>query len=168
MKTISVVIADDQALIRSGLRTMLAGEPHILLTGEASDGAELLTLVQEQAPDVLLLDLRMPEVDGMKVIRVLERQGCATAVVVISQYLHGRVVQELAGAGVLGFLDKDAVKSDVVSAVEEAFAGRCYASAGIREKLAAAAGVRGTAGPRADLTGRELQVMLLLCEGKTT
>lgn len=126
MRTISVVIADDQAIIRSGLHNMLQGEPNIFLVGEAADGAQLLTLVREKPPDVLLLDLRMPDVDGMQVIGELQRQKCRTAVVVISQFMNGRLVRELRRAGVLGFLDKDAEKPEVLRAIEETHAGRCY------------------------------------------
>lgn len=161
-----MVIADDQAIIRSGLHKMLQGEPNISVAGEAADGARLLALVREKPPDVLLLDLRMPDVDGMQVIRALQRQKCRTAVVVISQFMNGRLVRELRSAGVLGFLDKDAEKPEVLRAIEETHAGRRYTGMAIRERFADLNEGTVADRPRVELSHRELQVLLLLCENK--
>ena len=165
MKTISVVIADDQALIRSGLQKMLVGEAHISLAGEAPDGAALLAMFERELPDVVLLDMRMPGTDGMAVIRKLAEEAWPVAVVVISQYMELRLVEKLSAAGVQCFLDKDAEKNEVVKAIEAAYAGRCYYSAGLEAKLKAREEERRVE-EEVVLTERETEVMLLLCAGK--
>lgn len=120
---IRVVIADDHLLMREGLRSILAVAGDILLVGEASDGAEAVKLAGELSPDVMLMDLRMPHVDGIEAIRQIRARHPAIEIVILTTYDDDAHILEGLGAGARGYLLKDAGRTAIFEAVRAAARG---------------------------------------------
>src|ERR687894_1394126 len=115
---IRVLLVDDQALVRAGFRMILKGEKGIEVVGEASDGAEAIALARELSPDVVLMDVRMPGVDGIEATRrILERPESGTAVLVLTTFDLDAYVYEALRAGASGFLLKDAPEEQLVAGI---------------------------------------------------
>ncbi len=115
--TIGVLLADDQALVRGGFRMILASEPDIEVVGEASDGAEAERLVRSLAPDVVLMDVRMPDVDGIEATRRIVASGSEARIVVLTTYDADEYVYSALRAGASGFLLKDVRPGELIDAV---------------------------------------------------
>jgi DNA-binding NarL/FixJ family response regulator len=171
--SISVLLADDQEIIRTGLRMILNAQPDIEVIGEAADGAEAVTLAERLRPDVCLFDIRMPALDGIEATRRLAGPDVAEpqAVVVITtfdldDYVHGALK-----AGARGFLLKDAGPELLVQAVRAAANGDALIAPSVTARLLATFADRrdGTAPaqPVAPLTDREEQVLVLVARGRT-
>jgi DNA-binding NarL/FixJ family response regulator len=120
---ITVAIADDQPLVRSGLRMILEGEPDMEIAGEAADGAEAVALVTAVVPDVLLLDVQMPGVDGLAAMTQLAASGTATRVLMLTTFDLDEYVYGAMRAGASGFLLKDMQGEDIAAAVRQAARG---------------------------------------------
>ena len=170
--TIRVLVADDQEIVRAGLAMILDAQPDIEVVGQASDGRAAVELTRELRPDVCLLDIRMPEMDGLEATRKLAGPGVAdpVAVVVITtfdldEYVHGALK-----AGARGFLLKDAGPELLVQAVHAAADGDALIAPNITIRLLATfsehAG-RPPAQPIAPLTEREEDVLLTVARGRT-
>jgi DNA-binding NarL/FixJ family response regulator len=168
--TIRVVLVDDQAMVRTGLRMVLAAEADIEVVGEAADGAAGVRVVTEQAPDVVLLDVRMPGMDGLEAARRILAAGLPTRVVVLTTFDEDEYVAAALRAGVSGFLLKVAPPEDLVTAVRTVAAGHglldpavtlrvteTYASAPAPDPARAAA--------LGELTERETDVLALVAAG---
>lgn len=122
---IRVVIADDERLIRSGLRMILTAEPDLAVVAEATDGVEAIEVVRRERPDVVLMDLRMPRIDGTEATRQIMRLvKPAPAVLVVTTFHADREVQAALSAGASGYLLKDAPEERIVAAVRGAAQGR--------------------------------------------
>jgi DNA-binding NarL/FixJ family response regulator len=175
--TIRVVVADDQLLVRTGLRMILDAQPDIDVVGEAADGREAVELARRLRPDVCLFDIRMPELDGIEATRQLAGPDIADplAVVIITtfdldEYVHGALK-----AGARGFLLKDAGPALLVQAVHAAAAGDALIAPNVTVRLlanfAAGSGVRQAGGtppqPIDPLTEREEEVLLTVARGRT-
>jgi DNA-binding NarL/FixJ family response regulator len=130
---IRVLLADDEELVRTGLRMILQAEPDLEIVGEAVDGAGALHLVEALAPDVLLLDLRMPEVDGLTVLHRLPPQH--VPVVVLTTFDTDANVQEALLAGAAGFLLKDAPATQLAAAVRAAASGDAVLSPSVARRV---------------------------------
>jgi DNA-binding NarL/FixJ family response regulator len=157
---IHILIADDHPLIRAGLASTLASEPDILLVGEASSGEEAQRLCQEQQPDVLLLDLRMPGPSALETVACL-RQCCPeTKVLMLTAYDDEAHVRWLVEAGVAGYLLKDEAPTTVVQAIRAVMSCGAWFSGRVAEKL-----VRTT--PFSELSQREREVLRLVVSGKS-
>ena len=164
---IRVLLADDESLVRTGLRMILSSEPDLAVVGEAADGRQALRLLAELAPDVVLLDLRMPELDGLGVLRALPASG-APPVVVLTTFDTDANVQEALVAGAAGFLLKDAPAAQLVTAIRAAAAGDAVLSPAVARRVVQ----RLSAHPAVpehrlleELTERERQVLALMAEG---
>jgi DNA-binding NarL/FixJ family response regulator len=120
---ISVVIADDQPLVRSGLRMILEGEPDLEVVGEASDGAAAVTLVTSVVPDVALLDVQMPGTDGLEAMGAIAASGVSTRVLMLTTLDLDEYVYRAMREGATGFLLKDMAAEDIVAAVRQAARG---------------------------------------------
>ena len=120
---ITVAIADDQPLVRSGLRMILEAEPDIEIVGEAADGAEAVSLVNAEEPQVLLLDVQMPGVDGLEAVARLTAGAAATRVLMLTTFDLDEYVYRAMRAGASGFLLKDMPGEDIVAAVRQAARG---------------------------------------------
>ncbi len=118
MSKIRVVIADDHAIMRVGIRNILARSPAICVVGEASNGAEAIDLVNELVPDVLVLDMEMPVMDGVEVARRLQANQAPVKILVLSAYDDRQYILEMLNMGASGYLIKDEAPEVIVDAVQ--------------------------------------------------
>jgi DNA-binding NarL/FixJ family response regulator len=168
--SIRVVLVDDQSMIRTGLRMVLAAEPDIEVVGEAGDGAAGVRVVTELTPDVVLLDVRMPGMDGLEAARRIVDAGLPTRVVVLTTFDEDEYVAAALRAGVSGFLLKVAPPEDLVAAVRTVAAGQGLLDPAvtlrvIRSFAGAPAPDPGRAAELAQLTERETDVLALVAAG---
>jgi DNA-binding NarL/FixJ family response regulator len=160
---IRLLIVDDHPVVRDGLRGILAGDPAIVVVGEASDGAEALAVVARQAVDVVLMDLRMPGMGGVEAIRALRAASPLTHVLVLTTYDGDRDVLPAIEAGATGYLLKDAPREELVRAVQATARGEAVLSPAVAGRLMGQ--VRGPAD--AALSEREREVLTLIAQGAT-
>jgi DNA-binding NarL/FixJ family response regulator len=158
----SVVVVDDHRLVRAGLRTIIDASPDLDVVGEAGDGAQAVTVVGETAPDVVLMDLSMPGVDGIEAIRRLRAAGLETPVVVLTSFAEAERVRSALEAGAVGYLLKDSEPRDVLEAVRAAAAGHAPLDPRVTRALLPAAD-RGTSD--LSLSGREREVLAHVAQG---
>src|SRR5262245_35633645 len=127
-KTTTIVLADDHRIVREGLHALLKSETGFSVVGEAGDGLTALELARKLSPDVVLLDLMMPGLNGLEVARQLNKQMPQTKIIILSMYDDEGFVLEALANGVSGYVLKDAGSSDLVQAVREVAAGHRYLS----------------------------------------
>jgi len=166
--TLDIVIVDDQALARAGLRMILEAQPDLRVVAEGSDGAEAVTLVRRLRPTVAILDVRMPRVDGLEATRRIVAAEPATRILVLTTFDLDEYAFEALRAGASGFLLKDAPAEDIVHAVRAAARGEATLAPAVTRRLVEhfAARPRPDAFPAlASLTARELDVLRLLAAG---
>lgn len=161
---ISVVLIDDQALVRAGLRTLLSNHAGIEVVGEAEDGASGLRLVRERRPDVVLMDIRMPGMDGLEATRriVADPELKGTAVVVLTTFDEDEHIDEAIRAGAAGYLLKDIAPDELRRAVRVTAGGEALLSPAItRRVLQRLAAGSGATDPQllAELTAREREIL---------
>jgi DNA-binding NarL/FixJ family response regulator len=169
--TIRVLIADDQAMVRTGFRMVLAGEPDIDVVGEAADGEEAVRRASELRPDVTLMDIRMPGLDGIEATRLLAGKHVADPlrVVVVTTFDSDENVYTALRAGAVGFLLKDAMPPLLVDAVRTAVLGESLISPTVLARLLRhwSAGSGHRSGPSAEsLTPREVEVASAVARGR--
>jgi DNA-binding NarL/FixJ family response regulator len=123
LKSVTVAVADDQPLVRSGLRMILEGEPDLTVVGEAQDGDAAVALVAATEPDVLLLDVQMPGTDGLAAVQRITASGARTRVLMLTTFDLDEYVYRSMKAGASGFLLKDMPGEDIVTAVRQAARG---------------------------------------------
>lgn len=168
---ITVVVADDQALVRSGFRALLDAEDDVTVVGEAADGEAALRLALEHRPDVVLMDIRMPGVDGLEAIRRIAADDrlAGVRVVILTTFDLDEYVFEAVRAGANGFLVKDTEPAELVRAVRAAVAGDALLSPGVTRRLIEEFATRAKdPGHLPDLrllTEREREVVALVAEG---
>jgi DNA-binding NarL/FixJ family response regulator len=166
---IRVAIADDQALVRTGFRVILDAEPDLEVTGEAADGREIVDLVQTRRPDVVLMDVRMPNLDGIEATRHLTALPHPPRVLMLTTFDLDEYVYEALRAGASGFLLKDAGVEELLHAVRVVAVGETLLSPSITRRLIADYARRPPASEQptalAELTPRELEVFRLLARG---
>jgi DNA-binding NarL/FixJ family response regulator len=160
---IRLLIADDHPVVRDGLRGMLTGQPDLEVVGEAATGAEALALVPRVRPDVALVDLRMPELDGVATIRALRERHPEVRVLVLTTFDTERDVVSAIEAGATGYLLKDAPRAELSRAVRAAARGEAVLAPAVATRLVGQ--LREPAAPA--LTARELQVLELVARGAT-
>jgi DNA-binding NarL/FixJ family response regulator len=173
-KPARVVVADDQTVVREGIVMLLGLLPGIEVVGAAGDGHEAVALVAELAPDVVLMDLRMPRCDGVEATRRIRAEHPGTQVVVLTTYADDESLFPALRAGARGYLTKDAGGDEIVRAVESVLSGDAGLSPSIQRRLlerlsepAAAAAPDALVEPPDGLTTRETEVLLLIAEGLT-
>jgi DNA-binding NarL/FixJ family response regulator len=169
--TIRVLIADDQALVRSGLRAILESEPGLVVAGEAADGVEAVEAARRLRPDVVLMDVRMPHLDGVAATRALLGGGSPSRVIVLTTFHLDEYVGQALRAGASGFLLKDSTADQLVEAVKVVAAGDAMLAPAVTrrllEQLAAAPGHPDGRELRELLTTRETDVLLLVARGQS-
>ena len=169
-----VVIADDQRVVREGLATIVGGLPGVEVVGLAANGEEAVGLVEQQQPQVVLMDLRMPVMDGAQATSAIRARFPATYVVVLTTYADDESIIAALSAGASGYLTKDATRDDIRRALEAAAAGQTVLDPAAQSALVEAA--RAGAGSRIDstprdlpdgLTEREAEVLALVGQGRS-
>ncbi|HET9026880.1 MAG TPA: response regulator transcription factor [Trueperaceae bacterium] len=169
-ENIRVLIADDQAITRSGLKALLAAAGGIDIVGEAKDGAECLALTEETQPDVVLMDLRMPVLNGIEATRRIHRSQPHVGILVLTVFADDTSVFPAIRAGARGYLLKDAAAEELRQAVETVARGGAIFSPGIASTVMHYLSVSSRPEPGPDfegLTGRERAVLEALAEGLT-
>ncbi|GAA2472959.1 response regulator transcription factor [Terrabacter carboxydivorans] len=159
----TVVVVDDHRLVRAGLRTIIDASGDLRVVGEAGDGAEAVAVVGEVAPDVVLMDLSMPGVDGIEAIRRLRAAGATPPVVVLTSFAEADRVRDAVDAGAIGYLLKDSEPGDVLDAVRAAAAGHAPLDPRVARALLPSADRR-PSGPA--LSDREREVLAHVARGQ--
>ncbi|MDQ8046714.1 MAG: response regulator transcription factor [Patulibacter sp.] len=162
---ISVLVADDHPLFRDGIVRAVRERAALSLVGEATGGREALAMIQELVPDVVVLDLRMPDLDGLQILEALRRDGTPSKVLVVSAFTEGSVVHSVLSAGAVGYLPKSAERSEVCDAIETVARGGSVLSPELQAGLIDAVREQGAASDRPWLTDREAEVLVLIAEG---
>ncbi len=166
---IRVLIADDQALVRSGFRLIVETRPDLEVVGEAETGAEAVTLARDLEPDVILMDIRMPELDGIEATRQIVAAGNAARILVLTTFDLDEYVYAAVRAGASGFLLKDVRPGDLVDAIRLVAAGNALLGPTVTrrllERFAADEPATHDDGAVARLTDREREILRLLAAG---
>jgi DNA-binding NarL/FixJ family response regulator len=160
---ITLLIADDHPVVRDGLSGMFARDPGFEVLGEAGDGAEAIRLAQALTPDVILMDLRMPGMDGLTAITELARQGITARVLVLTTYDTDSYVLPAIEAGATGYLLKDAPRAELLRAVRAAAQGQAVLSPSVATRLMS----RVREPETKTLSRRELEILRLVAAGTT-
>jgi DNA-binding NarL/FixJ family response regulator len=170
---IRVLLADDQSLVRAGFRALLSAQDGIEVAGEAADGHQAVDAVRRLAPDVVLMDIRMPGLDGLQATEAITADPalCDVRIVVLTTFDHDEHVFEALRAGASGFLVKDTEPEDLIHAVRLVAGGEALLSPGVTRRVIAEFALRARRPPQTELldalTEREREVMSLVAEGLT-
>lgn len=166
-----VVVADDQRVVRDGLVTVLDLMAGVEVVGAAANGEQAVALVQRHRPQVVLMDLRMPRLDGVEATRRIRQAHPSTAVVVLTTYADDESILAALRAGALGYLTKDAGREEISRALHAAAAGQAVMDPTVQARLVAVAGSPDGARPSRPLpdglTAREAEVLALVASGRT-
>jgi len=161
-----IVLADDHVLVREGLKSLLERE-HFQVVAEASDGQEAVKLIETHHPDIAILDISMPTLNGIDAARGLTRSAPKTKVILLTQHEEEQYIHEALEAGVKGYVLKNQVANDLIQAIRQVGRGEFYLSPGISRAVMEAFRNK-SARPADPLTARERQVLQLIAEGKST
>jgi DNA-binding NarL/FixJ family response regulator len=163
---IKILLADDHALVRHGFRMILAAQPDMEVAGEASNGREAIELAQKLKPDVVVMDVTMPELNGIEATRRLIEISPRTRVLALSMHKDAVYVREILRAGARGYLLKDSADTDLLAAVRAVAKGEGYLSPAVSDAVLSDYR-RHVTDPLDLLTSREREVLQLIAEGKT-
>ncbi|HEY3296626.1 MAG TPA: response regulator transcription factor [bacterium] len=171
MPDVKLLLADDHKLFRLGLRQLLSRQPLVQVVGEAATGFEAATLARDLKPDIVLMDISMPELNGIEATRRIVDEDPAVRVIILSMHSDRRYIQEALRAGAKGYLLKDAAPEEVMRAIQKVMRNQFYLSVLINEQVIADF-IRLTESdqptPFRLLSAREREVLQLLAEGKST
>jgi len=165
---IKVVIADDHAIVRAGLRALINSEEIFALVGEAAGGAEALELVSQLAPDVLVLDISMPDLDGITVTRRLKAGGSAVHILILTVHEDEGLLREAIRAGASGYILKHAAEAELITAIQAIMQGKLYVDpVMMRSMLLEPQAKPRPVPPNPLLTPREVDILKLIVQGYT-
>jgi DNA-binding NarL/FixJ family response regulator len=163
---IRLVIADDHAIVREGLRTLLGDEDGVHIIGEAGDGEDAVALVARDAPDIILMDIAMPGLDGIAAAERIRKAQLPTKVILLTSALGDDLrLQEALDAGVMGYLLKDVQKNELLWSIKSAHSGAPVFHPAVQKQLLRRA--TGERLPHEDLTPRELDILKEIARGKS-
>jgi DNA-binding NarL/FixJ family response regulator len=176
MNSYRVLVADDHGVVRHGLRVLLESQPGVQVCGEARTGREAIDYVKKEKPDLLILDLTMPDMNGLEVMRAIRKESSSTDVVILTMHFSEEVARELLRCGALGYVLKSDADTELLAALDHArhrqpfFTGRLAIS--MAQNYVRSPGETTGSGedgvlPNAALTPRESEVVKLLAEGKS-
>jgi DNA-binding NarL/FixJ family response regulator len=168
VSTLRLVLADDHALVRAGFRSLLEALAGVQVVGEAADGREALRLIGELRPDLALIDIAMPGLNGLEVVGRVAKEHPRTRVIVVSMHAQDEYVRRALVAGAAGYMLKHADGRELEMAIRSVAAGETWLSPSVSKKVVAAysENARGGAGdPLELLTGRQREILQLIAEG---
>jgi DNA-binding NarL/FixJ family response regulator len=168
IKKLRIILADDHALVRAGIRVLIESIPGVEVLGEAGNGNEALALIERTAPDIALLDMAMPELNGLGVTEAVTRRFPEVKVIILSMHQSAEFVLHALRAGADGYIVKDGASSELGAAIEAVARGESYLSPAVsRLVIASSLGRAEQTKTVQDLTARQRQVLRLLVEGQT-
>jgi DNA-binding NarL/FixJ family response regulator len=167
MPTTRIMVADDHQILRQGLVALLGSQPDMTVVGQASDGREAVSLARDRSPDVVVMDVAMPNLNGIDATRQVLASVPSAKVIVLSAHGHQRMIAESLRAGASGYVPKDSAMEELVEAIRTVMAGERYLGPKVASVLATE---YLEAEPRSGhaLTPREREVLQLIAEGKAT
>src|SRR6185369_2987015 len=164
---IKLLVADDHGILRHGLKRILNAEPDMIVIGEAATGTEAVARAKELKPDVVIMDISMPEQDGIESMRQIIK-AVGSKVLILSVYVEHHVISEAVSGGASGYLAKESLDHELISAVRTVVHGGTVFSSNVSRRLVESSQIVGSSPrPLHGLTLREREVFLLLAEGKS-
>ncbi len=171
MKKIKVLIADDHTILRQGIKALLDNQKGIEVIGEAKDGREVLKAVENSMPDVVLMDIAMPGLNGLEATRRIKKKFPAMKVLVLTMYTNEEYIFQVLNAGANGYLVKETAFQDLISAIEAVYRNEAFMSPSISKKVIDSYIQRVQGGEEQTgeiLTAREREVLQLIAEGNSS
>lgn len=165
--SIRVFIADDHAIVREGLKQILAEQRDIAVAGEAETGLDAVKLFRKSRCNVLLLDISLPDRNGIEVLKQIKQDKPELAVLMLSMHREDQYAIRALKAGAAGYLTKQSAPRELVTAIRQVAAGQRYVSAQLAQVLAAQVGADHEAAPHEGLSDREYQTLTMIASGKT-
>jgi DNA-binding NarL/FixJ family response regulator len=171
MENVRILLADDHNILRDGMRLLLERQPGFAVVGEAADGREIVELAREQQPDVVVMDIAMPNMNGIEATRRIVEKQPRTGIVILSMHYDESYVIRSLKAGARAYLLKDALKTELIAAIRAVAEGRSFFSPKIsrilQEDYVEALGRKGADDSYELLTDREREILQLVAEGQT-
>ena len=164
---LSILIADDHPVFRQGLRQILNEASDMVVTDEVSDGLEVIGKVRAGCYDVVLLDISLPGINGIEILKQLKREHLLLSVLILTMHPEEQYAVRALKAGASGYLTKESTPDELVTAIRKVSTGGKYVSSSLAEKLAYELGRMDEQAPHETLSDREYQIMLLIASGKT-
>ncbi|MGA2229164.1 MAG: response regulator transcription factor [Syntrophobacteraceae bacterium] len=172
-RPITILLADDHTIVRQGLAKVLEAEPGFSVVGEARDGREAISQVEQFKPDIVIMDITMPMLNGIEATRQIKKANRNTKIIILSMHSHNRFISELFSLGASGYLLKDSSGTDIVNAINAAVRGDTFLSPSIsRQVIEDYVSLKITKSSREELYGqlsnREREVFQMIAEGRST
>lgn len=164
---IRILIADDHAIVRGGLKQLLSEQTDILVAGEAENGLEALAQIREQSFDVVMMDMSMPGRSGIELIKQVKAEKPKLAILVLSMHKEEQYAVRALKAGARGYLTKESAPEQLVAAIRKVAGGGVFISAGVAERLALELGGNHDTTPHTQLSDREFQIFRMIVSGIT-
>jgi two-component system invasion response regulator UvrY len=164
---IKVLVGDDHAVVRRGLRQILAETPDVLVGGEAATGADVLRLVRAERWDVVVLDINLQGANGLEILSEIRRDRPDLPVLILTVYSEEQYALRAVKAGAAGFLNKESAPENLIEAVRKVASGGRYVTAALAERLATFVATKHEGAPHEKLSNREFEVLKLIASGKT-
>lgn len=168
MERIKVLIADDHVLVRAGIRALLEQYADIQVVAEASNGREALQLIRKHQPNVVLMDIAMPELNGLDAIRQLSKESANVHSIILSMYSDEEHVWHALRAGAAGYLVKGGALAELELAIKAVARGQTYLSPGVSKPIIKEYVLRADSGVSESLTPRQREILQMIAEGKST
>lgn len=164
---INIIIVDDHAIVRKGLRQIITETPGMTVTAEADKGRDALQLVSEKACDLVILDISLPDMNGLEVLKYIKADQKDLPVLILSMHPEEQYAIRVLNAGADGYLTKDAATEELIEAIRKIAEGGKYVSSSLGERLAADVSIDNEKSLHAKLSDREYQILCMIASGKT-